>query len=133
MALDSESYNKQVADIQKQLANLYNQTQATPMVQTSMQPMFVPPHKILTVSSMAGAEAHLHDMPAGSSDIAAHATENIIYLLAKDANGVPQPIQMAKYSFINPQEDPSGYVTRKDFDDFKEELKGWLGKKGEAE
>lgn len=131
MAFDTESYNKQVADIQKQLANLYSQTQTAPMVQTSVQPMFIPPHKIPTFASTAGAEAHLHDMPAGSSEIGAHATENIIYLLAKDANGVPQPIQMAKYSFINPQDDPSGYVTRKDFDAFKMELKDMLVKKGD--
>jgi hypothetical protein len=131
MALDTDSYRKQVADIQKQLAGLYNQTQTPPVIQSSPQPMIIAQHKIPTVSGIAGAEAHLSSMPAGSSDIAANASENIIYLLAKDVNGVPQPIQMAKYDFINPQDDPSGYVTRKDFDDFKMELKNMLIRKGE--
>ena len=60
----------------------------------------------------------------------AHRNEDIIYILARDENNVPAPIQVAKIQFIEAQEDPTGYVTKKDFDAFKDELKSMLTEKG---
>jgi hypothetical protein len=106
-----ESYNSQIASIQSQLNKL-------------QKPSFNPyVHKITPVDGLSGAEAVLKEMPAGSSDIVAHKSENIAYLLARDDNNVPAPIQVMKYEFIEAQDDPTGYVTKKDFDEFKAELK----------
>ena len=120
MTLPNVDYNKQMTAIQQQIANL------KPVPQ-----MFAPPvHKIMPVDGISGAEAILKEMPAGSSEIVAHRNEDIIYILARDENNVPAPIQVAKIQMIEAQEDPTGYVTKKDFDAFKDELKSMLAEKG---
>lgn len=104
-------YSQQVASIQSQL-NQLNKPGLNPII-----------HKVMPVDGLQGAEAILKEMPAGSSDIVAHKTENIAYLLARDENGVPAPIKVMKYEFLEAQDDPTGYVTRKDFEAFKDELR----------
>ena len=126
MNLPNVDYNQQLQAIQQQITNL-----KSPQVPTYYAP--APVHKIQPVDGMAGAEAILKEMPAGSSDIVAHRDEDIIYILARDQNNVPAPIQVAKIEFIQAQEDPTGYVTKKDFDSFKEELKALIAQKGVAE
>lgn len=120
----NNTYNQQMAAIQQQIANLKPAPVFTPQA---------PVHKISPVDGLSGAEAILKEMPAGSSDIVAHKSEDIIYILARDENNVPAPIQIAKIEFIQEQEDPTGYVTKKDFNAFKDELKAWLSEKGAAE
>ena len=120
MTLPNVDYNKQMNAIQQQIANL-----------KPVQPFIpAPVHKIMPVDGISGAEAILKEMPAGSSEIVAHRNEDIIYILARDENNVPTPIQVAKIQFIEAQEDPTGYVTKKDFDAFKDELKSMLAEKG---
>ena len=126
MNLPNVDYNQQLQAIQQQITNL-----KSPQVPAYYVP--APVHKIQPVDGMAGAEAILKEMPAGSSDIVAHRDEDIIYILARDQNNVPAPIQVAKIEFIQAQEDPTGYVTKKDFDSFKEELKALIAQKGAAE
>lgn len=126
MNLPNVDYNQQLQAIQQQITNL-----KSPQVSTYYAP--TPVHKIQPVDGMAGAEAILKEMPAGSSDIVAHRDEDIIYILARDQNNVPAPIQVAKIEFIQAQEDPTGYVTKKDFDSFKEELKALIAQKGAVE
>ena len=126
MNLPNVDYNQQLQAIQQQITNL-----KSPQVPTYYTP--TPVHKIQPVDGIAGAEAILKEMPAGSSDIVAHRDEDIIYILARDQNNVPAPIQVAKIEFIQAQEDPTGYVTKKDFDSFKEELKALIAQKGAAE
>jgi hypothetical protein len=121
MILPNTDYNQQLQNIQQQMASLKAQPVPTYYAPT-------PAHKIKPVDGMSGAEAILKEMPAGSSDIVAHRTEDIIYILARDENNVPAPIQVAKIEFIQAQEDPTGYVTKKDFENFKEELKALIGK-----
>lgn len=125
MTLPNTDYNQQLQNIQQQMASLKAQPVPAYYAPT-------PAHKIKPVDGMSGAEAILKEMPAGSSDIVAHRTEDIIYILARDENNVPAPIQVAKIEFIQAQEDPTGYVTKKDFENFKEELKALIGK-GDSE
>ena len=120
MTLPNVDYNKQMTAIQQQIANL---KPIQPFIPVSV-------HKIMPVDGISGAEAILKEMPAGSSEIVAHRNEDIIYILARDENNVPAPIQVAKIQFIEAQEDPTGYVTKKDFDAFKDELKSMLAEKG---
>lgn len=120
MTLPNVDYNKQMTAIQQQIANL---KPVQPFIPVSV-------HKIMPVDGISGAEAILKEMPAGSSEIVAHRNEDIIYILARDENNVPAPIQVAKIQFIEAQEDPTGYVTKKDFDAFKDELKSMLAEKG---
>ena len=132
MTLPNTDYNQQLQNIQQQMANLKTLQPQAFQPQTAYLPVTSTIHKIKPVDGMSGAEAILKEMPAGSSDIVAHKTEDIIYILARDENNVPAPIQVAKIEFIQAQEDPTGYVTKKDFENFKEELKALIGK-GDSE
>jgi hypothetical protein len=131
MNLPNADFNHQMRAIQDQINGL--KTQGASFVPQMQIPQYAAPvHKISPVDGLSGAEAILREMPAGSSDIVAHRTEDIIYILARDENNVPAPIQVAKIEFIQAQEDPTGYVTKKDFDNFKEELKALIAQKGEG-
>ena len=110
----------QIASIESQIANLRKASFATV-------------HKVIPVDGINGAEAVQKELPAGASEIVAHRTENIVYLIAKDDNGNPLPIKPAKIEWIDAQEDPSGYVTRKDLEELKAELKAIILQKGEEQ
>ena len=114
------NYNDQLASINQQITNLQKPT------------LFQKPHSVIPVESISGAEAILKEMPAGSSDIVAHKTENILYLLSRDENGIPAPIKVLKFEVIDLEDDPTAYVTKKDFDNFKNELKAMLAERGNA-
>ena len=115
-------------DFSQQLASLQSQ-----LNQMNRPSIGQPVHKVLPVASMAEAEAILKEMPPGSSDIVAHKSENIMYLLARDENNVPAPIRPMKYDFLDPQDDPTGYVTKKDFERFMEKIEALVAQKGGAE
>lgn len=130
-----DTYNQQVAAIQAQLSQLQQRTYQLPQ---PAQPLFqLPVHNVQSVDSLAGAEAILKEMPAGSSDIVAHSTEDIIYILARDKNNTPLPIKTARIEFIEAAQDPTGNVTRADLDAFKNQIMGEIralvGQRGETE
>ena len=107
----SFDYNQQLGAIQAQLANLRH-----PVSLPS------PPHQVMPVDGIAGAEAMLRELPPGSSDIVAHRSEDIVYLIARDDNGAPLPIRTAKLEWIDTRDDPTGYVTKRDLEDLKADL-----------
>jgi hypothetical protein len=80
------------------------------------------------VTGVKGAEQYLHAMPNNSSAIVADDEEDFIYTLKKDANGVESIFKSAvsweRVTAINGDE----VVTKKDFESFKEEIRGLLGK-----
>ena len=114
------NYSDQLASINQQISSLQKPS------------IFQKPHTVIPVDGVSGAEAILKEMPAGSSDIVAHKTENILYLLSRDENGLPAPIKVLKFEVIDLEDDPTGYVTKKDFDNFKNELKAMLAERGNA-
>jgi hypothetical protein len=125
MTLPNQDFSSQLKSLQQQLASLQTHTPAVAYPQP--QPVV---HKISMTEGMAGAEAILKELPPGASDIVAHKSEDIVYIIARDDNGVPAPIRVAKLTFIEAQDDPTGYVTKKDFDAFKDELRAMFAQKG---
>jgi hypothetical protein len=76
---------------------------------------------------MAGAKLYQDNLPANSSEIIMDRDENIFYQVSKDANGTPsRRIIRCRFEVEDIQEEEPAFLTRKDFDDFKEEMRQML-------
>ena len=50
--------------------------------------------------------------------------DNILYMVSKDANGTPsKKIKAARFTIEELEEEEPAFLTRKDLDDFKEEIR----------
>lgn len=75
------------------------------------QPVTVP-----QVTSRAGAETLAQQLPPGSSAVALHSDEDLIYVLSTDSAGVPRVTEW-RIEEVKPPEplDPSQFITRQEF------------------
>ena len=125
-------YNQQVQAIQNQIANLqtaapswlYNPAQTTSVPKPAM-----PVQQIQRVKGIDGAKAYLAGMPANSSAILMDNDEDIFYAVQKDANGMASPIMIGHFTMEQENDHADDYVTKKDFEAFKNELKQFLEEK----
>ena len=124
------TFNQQLQQVQNQLASMqnppYQQNAMQPYPQYIQQPV-AEPEQIKTVTGLDGAKAYLQKMPANSSAVLMDNNENIFYSVKKDTNGMAFPIAIGRFTLETEQEQTSAYVTKKDFEDFKAELKSLLG------
>jgi len=64
------------------------------------------------------------NLPANSSEIIMDRNENIFYQVSKDANGIPsRHIDRCRFEVEDIQEEEPMMLTRKEFDDFKAEIR----------
>ena len=115
-------YNAQLKAIQGQIAGLQN---PFPQVPNTSEPAQM---QVKGVTGLKGATQFLQTMPANSSAIVADDEEEYVYTLKKDANGVESifrsNVKWERVNSVNGDE----VVTKKDFESFKEEIRGLLGK-----
>ena len=125
------AFNQQLQQVQNQLASMqnppYQQNQMQVPYPNYLQQPVAEPEQIKTVTGLDGAKAYLQKMPANSSAILMDNNENIFYSVKKDTNGMAFPIAIGKFTLETEQEQTASYVTKKDFEDFKAELKSLLG------
>ena len=129
--------------LQQQVQNLIQQTQAQnqqygqPQFQQPTMPVnpipatqIVPPiqsRQVQYVDGLQGAKVYQDGMPSNSSEVIMDKNENIFYYVSKDANGFPsRSIPIGHFTLEEAQTDEPTFLTRKDFDDFKEEMKQLL-------
>ena len=116
-------YNQQLKAIQNQIAGLQ-----TPFPQPQLTPEQPAQMQVKGVTGLKGATQFLQSMPANSSAIVADDEEEYVYTLKKDANGVESifrsNVKWERINSVNGDE----VVTKKDFESFKEEIRGLLGK-----
>lgn len=121
MAYDLNSLYQQLQNIQQQYNNIQTQTTTNniPMIQQSRQ--------IKYVEGINGARVFLTNLPNNTSEIIMDSKEDIFYVVSKDANGTPAKIMQGRFTIeeTTEQEEPV-FLTRKDLDEFKEELKQFL-------
>ena len=73
-------------------------------------------------------------MQPNSSEIIMDKNENVFYHVSKDANGTPpRYIPVGRFTLEEPQqsEEPA-FLTRKDLDEFKEEIRQLLSKQSQT-
>ena len=133
--------NNNLNTLQQQIQNLQQQYQSLLGNQTQQQvfpnfqsplpqpvpvqvPIPVPPRQVQYVEGMAGAKLYQDNLPSNSSEVIMDKDENIFYLVSKDANGTPSKrITRCRFEIEDYQEEEPICLTRRDFDDFKEEIR----------
>ena len=87
-------------------------------------PIPVPSRQVQYVEGISGAKLYQDNLPSNSSEVIMDKDENIFYLVSKDANGTPSKhITRCRFEIEDYQEEEPAFLTRKDFDDFKEEIR----------
>ena len=132
--------NNNLSVLQQQIQSLQQQYQSllgnqTPNFQPQLPmqapqpipvqvPIPVPSRQVQYVEGMPGAKLYQDNLPSNSSEVIMDKDENIFYLVSKDANGTPSKhITRCRFEVENYQEEEPVFLTRKDFDDFKEEIR----------
>lgn len=127
MAYNLDVFQRQLADLQSQLQN-FQQPQQSNYQPTYFQPQVQIPvttHQVQYVEGIAGARKYqLEKLQPNSSEVIMDKNENIFYHVSKDANGTPASrIPIGRFSIEEESAQDSASVTRKDFDEFKEEIR----------
>ena len=123
---NSDTISQQLQDLSRQLQQSYNfqYPQAAPQVQQI--PIPIPSRQVQYVEGLAGAKLYQQNLPSNSSEIIMDKNESIFYKVSKDANGTPsKTIPRGHFTLDDMDEEPT-YITRKDLDDFKDEMRSML-------
>lgn len=120
------SLQRQIQDLQQQYQpGLSPNIPPIPQVQMPVQvPIPVPSRQVQYVEGIAGAKLYQDNLPANSSEIIMDRDDNIFYQVSKDANGTPsRHIIRCRFEVEDIQEEEPMVLTRKEFDDFKAEIR----------
>ena len=120
------SLQRQIQDLQQQYQMATNPNiPPVPQVQVPVQvPIPIPSRQVQYVDGIAGAKMYQDNLPANSSEIIMDRNENIFYQVSKDANGIPsRHIDRCRFEVEEIQEEEPMVLTRKEFDDFKAEIR----------
>lgn len=127
---------RQIQDLQQQYQAVTNPNiSPVPQVQVPVQvPIPIPSHQVQYVDGMAGAKMYQDNLPANSSEIIMDRNENIFYQVSKDANGIPsRHIDRCRFEVEEIQEEEPMVLTRKEFDDFKAEIRQLLANQNQKQ
>ena len=118
-------YSPQLANIQTQMQQLQNILNQKPPVGTAA-PAAVAPQAIPQVEGLEGAREFLKKLPANSTAAVFDKADSVFYGLAVDANGIPAPIKIGRFTLEDAPEPGSNVITRQDFDAFRDEIRAAL-------
>lgn len=136
-----DSYNQQIAAIQKQLESLNRPVQQPQpamsygiapqinQIQPAVQPITPVqiPVQIKYVDGISGAKEYQSKMLDNSSEIVMDRNEDIFYVVSKDANGVsPKFMTIGRFTIEQETADEPMFMTKKDFESFKDEIRALL-------
>lgn len=129
---NNTNLQQQIQDLTRQFQQ-YN-TQAAPYQPVMIpqpQPIQVPApvRQVQYVEGLGGAKLYQENMQPNSSEIIMDKNENIFYYVSKDANGTPsRRISVGRFTIEEQTEEEPSFLTRKDLDDFKEEIRQMFAK-----
>ncbi len=137
MSYDLSGLQNQLQNVTRQYQQLATQIPPqTQSIQPSVYPipapaqiqLSTPPRQVQYVEGIAGARLYQqNELPPNSSEIIMDKDDNILYMVSKDANGTPsKKIKAARFTIEELEEEEPAFLTRKDLDDFKEEIRQLL-------
>ena len=130
MAYDLNILQSQLQDLSRQYQQLANNQPVSsyaPQAQPVQIPVPVPARQVQYVDGLQGARLYQEkNLQPNSSEIIMDKNENLFYHVSKDANGTPARIIPIGRFELQEQVDEPTYLTRKDFEDFKEEIRQLL-------
>lgn len=84
----------------------------------------IPVRQIQYVDGLQGAFIYQNSLTPNSSEIIMDKNDNVFYVVSKDANGTPsRQIPRARFDVEELQQEEPIALTRKDLDNFKEEIR----------
>lgn len=123
MAYDLNSLQQQLYNLQRQLPQITSQTPIQPMTNLMPSPPVIP-KQVQYVDGVAGAKLYQSNLSPNSSEIILDKEKDVLYMVSKDANGTPaRKITAARFTIIDIDDDEPAFLTRKDLDSFKEEIR----------
>ena len=129
MSYNFNTLQQQIQDLSRQYQQLAT-GQSQPVFQQPVIPtpqpiqLPAPPHQVQYVEGIAGARLYQDSMQSNSSEIIMDKDDNIFYQVSKDANGTPSKrIIRCRFQIEEEVEEEPMFLTRKDFDEFKEEIR----------
>lgn len=129
MAYSPDTFQQQLQDLSRQYQQLQGVQQYTQPLQTQIPIPQAPTisRQVQYVEGVTGAiKYQLEKLPNNSSEVIMDKDDNIFYLVSKDANGTPaKKIVAGRFTIEEVQEEPT-FLTRKDFEDFKDEIRNLL-------
>lgn len=130
MAYDLNILQSQLQDLSRQYQQLANNQPVSsyaPQAQPVQIPVPVLARQVQYVDGLQGARLYQEkNLQPNSSEIIMDKNENLFYHVSKDANGTPaRIIPMGRFELQEQVDEPT-YLTRKDFEDFKEEIRQLL-------
>lgn len=125
MAYNFDVMSQQLQDLQRQYQELSNYQQPKNTMQPIIPPQLsIPSRQVQYVEGLDGARLYQQNLPSNSSEIIMDKEENLFYYVSKDANGTPaKRIPVGHFTIEEVQQEEPMFLTRKDFDDFKEEIR----------
>ena len=121
--MDNAFYQPQITNLQAQLQQLQSLMAQKPTLTPAVP---APQRTIDFVDGEAGALAFLDGMGANSSAAVFDKNSPCFFPLSKDANGKSAPLKRCPFTIEDVPEPGSDTLTRKDFDAFKDEIRGAL-------
>ena len=121
-------FNPQLQNLQTQMQSLQSLlSKPAPMV--SAQSSTVQMSSIQAISfvdGLEGARVYLKNLPANSSAAVFDKEDAVFYTLSVDANGVPAPIKIGRFTLEEAPDADTNTITKQDFDAFKQEIRETL-------
>ena len=118
-------FNPQLQTLQSQMQQLQS-ILAKPAPSISAQSSSVQMSTIQAipfVEGLAGARAYLKNLPANSSAAVFDKDDAAFYTLSVDANGIPAPIKIGRFTLEEAPDPESDIITKQDFDAFRQEIR----------
>ena len=119
---DPNTYNGQLANIQRQINTMQHQTQLP------VQQPLPTAQQVAHVSGLDGARMFQKSLGPESSAVVLDNDADIMYMVSTDANGNPKPIAVCHYTVEMENSQTNTYVTKADFEELRKELKQLLMK-----
>ena len=115
---------QQLQDLTRQYQQLQNGQPVMMPAPPQQIPIPVQARQVQYVEGIQGARLYQDNMQSNSSEIIMDKNENIFYQVSKDANGTPSKhIIRCRFEIEEDVEEEPAFLTRKDLDNFKEEIR----------
>ena len=121
-------FNPQLQTLQSQMQQLQS-ILAKPAPSFSAQSSTVQMSSVQAipfVDGLDGARAYLKNLPANSSAAVFDKQDAVFFTLSVDANGIPAPIKIGRFTLEEAPDPQADNITKQDFDAFKQEIRDAL-------
>ena len=126
--MDNLNFNPQLQTLQSQMQQLQSiLTKPAPTISAQSSSVHMSAIQAIPfVEGLEGARAYLKNLPANSSAAVFDKDDAAFYTLSVDANGIPAPIKIGRFTLEEAPGPEDNVITKQDFETFKKEIRDAL-------